>query len=590
VGAGGSELEAEGEMTIIVTKQRPISTGEDVGRGAVSGLKKGTEALIGTAEGAGQTGAFGIHKLYELAKYLGYQGPEPTGVEQGVATAISGTLNPVGQIAEFVRDAGGPDLTDIYAPSPQSVKQDIESAVPASKGLNYDPQTFLGKTAEFGGELAPMVAAGPGSLVQKAAMVPSMAFGGEGAKSTAAAFGASPGWQEVAKFGGSLIGGAMPDIWNAAMQPHPIPPTRQPAVDIMDARRVPLSVGQRTGDESLLRRERMAGGPEAWDQQPAAFTRAATETQGGFPTGTDVLPNATMRAELNRMGAEFDRLAGLSSAQFDQHLLGDLTNIIGDYRQNPVVGGRVEAAVNGLFDHAMQNGGAITGEGYARFRTHIGDIIRNTDDAAEREAMLAVQDRVDAEIQANLPPAEQHAWRTVRAQYRNYLPIEFAKSGQGQTKREGFVDPQSLMTGIRNVEGRREVSSGNRDMTQLAEAGGTTMIKPNSSGTAENLREQLAGLIPIIGGGAGASLGSLLPGAGGPLAIALATLGAGAGYALPKIRDAFIRSGAGQAFMGRNIAPRIATDRSALAAAVAAEAIRNQAGPFEEKRRYAGPR
>ena len=127
-------------------------------------------------------------------------------------------------------------------------------------------------------------------------------------------------------------------------------------------------------------------------------------------------------------------------------------------------------------------------------------------------------------------------------------------------------------------------------MTQLAEAGGTTMIKPNSSGTAENLRAQLAGLIPIIGGGAGAALGGLIPGGAGPLSIGLGTAGAAAGYALPKIRDAFIRSGVGQAIMGRNLAPRIGSDRSALTAALVAEQLRQQAGPFEEKRRYAGPR
>jgi hypothetical protein len=567
------------------------STGEDVARGGVSGLKKGTEALLGTAEGAGQTGAFGVHKLYELAKYLGYDGPEPTGTEQGLSAAISNTLNPVGALSKVVKEAGGPDLTRFYAPSPQSVKADVESAVPASKSLNYDPQTFLGKTAEFAGEIAPSVAAGPGSIAQKAVMVPSMAFGGEGAKETAAHFGASPGWQELAKFVGSLAGGALPDIWNAAVQPHPIPPTRQPAVDIMDQRRVPLSVGQRTGDEALLRSERMAGGPEAWDRQPGAFTRATTETQGGFPPGTDVLPNTTMRTELGRMGAEFDRIQNLSNSPFDQQLQNDLLTVTQRHiARDPGAASVINDTMNELAQNAAQNGGMLSGTAYKLTRSDLSDIIRNTDDDGLRAAAMEMQRVLDDHIQTFLPAHEQQAWQTVRQQYRDYLPIEFAKSGQGQARREGFIDPQSLTTGIRSVEGRREVASGDRPMTQLAEAGGTTMIKPSSSGTAENLRAQLAGLIPIIGGGAGAALGGLIPDGAGPLSIGLGTAGAAAGYALPKIRDAFIRSGVGQAIMGRNLAPRIGSDRSALTAALVAEQLRKQAGPFEEKRRYAGPR
>ena len=442
-------------------------------------------------------------------------------------------------------------------------------------------ETLPGEMVKRTLEIAPSIFMGPGGLAQKSLISAGSGVGGPGASALAEQAGLSPAWQKAADIGGTLAGGVSPMAYNRLVNPHPIPPSRQPAVDLLRTRNVPLSVGQQTGNERLLRRELNAGGPEAWDQQPAAFTRAAAEEQGGFPPGTDTLTNRTMRNEFNRMGAEFDRLAmRMNPVPFDMPLQNQLLHIVDDYQaNNPLVAPVVENIMNDLAANAAQNGGHLTGSGFQRARSLIGERIRaEGTDPGVSEALMQFQDALDDVAQRYMHPDDLRAYRTVRAQYRNMLPIEFAKSQQGQAKREGFVDPQSLMSGIRNIEGRREVAAGERPMTELAEAGGTTMIKPNTSGTAENLRAQLAGLIPILGGGAGATLGSMLPDMGGlgPLQIALGTLGAGAGYALPKVRDAWTRSPLGQAVAGRNLGPRVDTDRTALSAMIAAAAAAAQ--------------
>jgi hypothetical protein len=437
-------------------------------------------------------------------------------------------------------------------------------------------QTFPGKLVQRGLEIAPSVFLGPGSIGQKVLVTAGSDIGGVGGKALAEQAGLSPAWQNAADIGGTLLGGVTPMAYNHLVNPNPIPAARQQSVNYLRARNVPMSVGQMTGNQRLLKKEQMAGGPAAWEEQGPAFTRAAADEQGGFPPDTDTLTNPVMRTELDRMGAEFNRLEARSNpVPFDQALQNDLLHTVVNYqRDNPLVAPVVEDIMNDLASNAAQNGGVLTGTGFQSARSKIGQKIRETSDDGVRGALIEMQDHLDDVIGRNLPPDVQRAWRTVRAQYRNFLPIEFAKSGQGATKRLGAIDPQSLMTAIRSVEGRRQVASGDRPMTQLAEAGGGVLTRPQTSGTPEGLREILAGTATLGGGGLALSganmLAHMLPeNIQTPMQILATVLGGAAGFAVPKLRDAFTRSGFGQAVAGRNLAPRVGTDRSALSALMA---------------------
>jgi hypothetical protein len=202
-------------------------------------------------------------------------------------------------------------------------------------------------------------------------------------------------------------------------------------------------------------------------------------------------------------------------------------------------------------------------------RTRINELIRdeNTDPGVVG-ALGEMQNVIDEAVQANLSGEDAAAYRRVRAEYRNFLPLERAKSSRSQGTAEGVINPAQLQTGIKGAQGRREVAAGEGEMTDLAEAGGTVMETPRSSGTAENLRAQLAGLLPLAasGIGVGGSLMAELP--------AGATTGVGAGLgltaaAVPMLRDAFVRSGVGQRIMSRQ-GPRIPIDRGGLAAILTA--------------------
>ena len=314
---------------------------------------------------------------------------------------------------------------------------------------------------------------------------------------------------------------------------------------------MPYTAGQRTGNEGLLYRESVAGGIPAQQAQGPAFTAAATRAQGGFPPNTNTLRRPTMRTELDRMGLEFDRLANISDAPLTPQLQNGLLDTVIRYQEMPIIGTAVENTVNGLARSAAANGnGRISGAAYKDTNSKISDIIRNTDDDALRGAMIEIKNQLDDAIEQSLPPLEQGAWSTVRQQYRDFLPIEKARSALSPSAARGIVTPSALRTGVKAIEGPREVAAGSRPMTELAEAGTSIMERVPQSGTAPRLLDKLSGVVPAVMGGGAGSL-ALQFGVPAPLATAIGTGIYGATAAAPHLRNAYIRSDFGQAMAGR---------------------------------------
>jgi hypothetical protein len=510
---------------------------EDISRLAPGALRTGVEAIPG---GPGETSKIA------------------PGIARGVINEMvrRGWINPdTAQEFEQGYEATGAQ----YLPDMGTVQKYITDPILGSSE-DVQAQTGPGRYFKTMIEEAPSAVLNPGSKVSKIMQWLAGSLGSEGAGQLAESYADQlPSWGEgAARMAGGALGSTAPQTFNKASNPNPIPPFRQPSVDILKARNVPISAGQMTGSKKLLMKEDVAGDIPAWDQQGDAYTKAVLGEQGGFPRGTERATRPVMKAELNRMGSEFDRLEALSAVPFDQQLQDDLLGVVQDYiENNPTVAPVVEARMTDLAKNAAVNNGVITGEGYKNFRTKINALIgsENTDPGVTG-ALMDMKDKLDDAIGRTLPANEQSAWRKVRAEYRNYLPIERAKAAPGRQAAEGVINPKPLKTGVKAIEGRREIASGERPMTDLAEAGETVLEKPQSSGTAERARSQLAQLIATIGAGAGGTIGAALQ--GGPAAIALGALGAAGGIGYPMARDAFVRSDAGQRILGRQ-GPRIDT-------------------------------
>lgn len=532
----------------------PPSVGEDISNVGPRALRTGMELAVppvGAAEGSKLMPMIARAVLEQLNSMGLVRGGDETLKEfdQGYSSFMEG--NPI--------DATG------LAAFRESVTDPL-----LGKGVDKRAQTFPGKVAQTALEVGPSVALGPGTALQKLGITGGSAVGAEGLEAGADALNLSPGWQDAAHIIGSLGGGLSPSIYNRLANPRPIPASRQGAVNTLRTRNVPMSAGQMTGNKRLMFKEEMAGGTAAHEAQPAALTRAAADIQSGFPAGTDVLTRPTMRAELDRMGAEFDRLTAGAEVPFTPQLQDDLLDATVNYtRDNPMVAPVVEDMMNDLATNAAQNGGLLTGRGYSTARTKINERIRNQNtDPGVREALIDMQDALDEAVAHSLSAEDQAAFRRVRAQYRNFLPIEHAKAGPGQATAEGYISGPGLKAGIKATQGKREVAAGETPLMDLAESANTVLEKMPNSGTAQRGRAALAGLMPLFsaavagGGGLASSLG--------PTAAAILAGGTGIGAAaIPAIRDAWITSRPGQAFLGRQ-GPRIPTDRAGLAAMLAA--------------------
>ena len=457
----------------------------------------------------------------------------------------------------------------------QSVRENITDPL-LGEANPQQAQTMPGKIVQTGLEIGPGILAGPGTLPQKLAMTAGGAGGTEASGAIAEELGATPGWQQAAEIGGGLLGSLSPSIFNRLSNPRPVQPSRQPLVDTLRSRNVPISAGQLSGDQPLMRREMLAGGTAAHEAQPAAFTGAAADIEGGFAgQGARGLTREQMRAELNDMRAGFNRTAAGSTTPFDAGLQDDLLQTTIDYqRNNPLVAPVVEDIMNDLATNAGQNQGILTGQGYQSARSKIGDMVRNpnTDDGV-RGALIDMQDALDEAVQRNIAdPALAAEFRTLRARYRNFLPIESARAKAGAE--EGFISPAALKQSIGATQGKRELATGDSPLTELAEAGAGVLKPPRSSGTAENMRSMLAGLIPASVGAVG-GIGSLLHGMDPKQAAMIGAGGLLTAAGLPLARDIATVSDLGQRILSRQ-GPRIPMDRTELANLLATLRIAQQ--------------
>jgi hypothetical protein len=560
-GAGGAnKLQPSGggpmDLDTIQKKYEQPSTMSDIGQTILGLPRTGAEALSGMG---GNIFDMESYVAGKVMAQLGYT-PEEIAAKQ----------------AEWDKDRLLPNSGEVRQ---QNTELLTEAGLPQGieEASRYQPKTRGGQIAQTAGLLAPGLISGGGSLPANLISRVGVPLAGiEGG----AEIGKAMGDETLGRLIGGLGSMAVPATWNRASRPFPAEPGRQDLARILDREGVPISAGQATGNEALISRENAAGGVPALQEQGPAFDAAAARTQGGFPPGTNTFSREAMSTELDRMGTEFDRMARISNAPMDNALLNQMTDIVARYRENPLVGGRVERIVNDLFDNSQQQGGRITGRGYQQANSEIGRIIRETEDNAERTAMVDLKNALDDAVERNLPPAEQDSWRTVRQQYRDYLPIEKAKAQSSPTAARGVITPSALRTGIKSVEGTREVASGDRPMTELAEAGQGIMERQANPASARSLREDLGRQISqALMGGAGVSGAAAVSGMPPVLAGGLG-LAAGVGTALSQpLRNAFLRSEIGQAMARRQGPVFPAGARAGLASIMAAEQARQDGGP-----------
>ena len=412
------------------------------------------------------------------------------------------------QMAKTAYDGGGV-LNTIMAGLPDPNIQNLASD--ATRGaIDYQGQTTAGQYAGTVGEFLPGGIASKAPII--AGVVPGLLseFAGQQTEGTqlepwarAAAATVAPIAGQALRYPGSAVR-ALYGTGNPSSE-------RQAFGGLLDNLNVPMTAGQRVGNESILRREMLTGpGQRIADQQTEAFTRAILGTIG--EQGSRATP-AVIKSAGQRIGQVFDDVQnGVDvAATFD--VATRATAISGSYAESVSQQSPIIRNIATKFEDAATSptGGTVSASDVARWRSILGGMV-DSPDPATREAAVAMREVIDDALQQTLTAAGRadDVARLVeaRGQYRNFLAVVRAASGAGSDTAEGLLSPSAIRNAVA-TQGRTAYATGTRgDIADIARAGESILRKPANSGTPAGLA---AYNIPeIMSAGVGGGLGSAL--------------------------------------------------------------------------------
>ena len=472
----------------------------------------------------------------------------------GVARGTAGLIGLPGSVGDMIDSgvmAGGKALGVIpegwQAPrSPISGAALTEAMGTATGGAtDYRGKTMAGKFAGTVGEFLPGAAAfggaSPGNLV-RFGVVPGVASEAAGQATEGSK------WEGVARVAGALAGGILPGIAAKGIAKAISPnggadPERLKLAQVLDDFGVPLTAGQRVGNEALRRKEGLtAGGQALMGKQSEAFTEAVLKTAGitAKRATPEVLDDAA-----TRIGAVFDDVTRGLDITPDPQALTALSKAVDTYKSLAPTGNQAPLISQILKETTkfFRGGNVIPASTVNTWRSGLSKLTTSAD-AATREAahaaLEAVDDMLANAMKAGGRAADVARLAEARGQWRNFLAIQKAAVREG----DGLLSPAKVRAVVIQ-QGEAAFARGKRgDLGALARAGGEVMDTLPNSGTPAGIRAMIpAGSLP---GALGATIGSNF----GPLGT---MAGAVAGAALPGVSGAIRMSGPVQNYLANQL-------------------------------------
>ena len=427
--------------------------------------------------------------------------------------------------------------------------QALTGAMSSATGgaTDYRGKTTAGQYAGTIGEFLPGAAAfggmSPGNLVKYGA-VPAVTSeaAGQAAEGT--------GWENTARVVGALAGGVLPDLLTkgAARLISPnggADPERLKLAKVLDDFGVPISAGQRVGNEALRRKEGLTGaGARLVGDQQEAFTSAALKTAGinAKRATPEVLDEAAIR-----IGAVFDDVTRGLDVVPDSAAITKLAGAVNEYKSLAPTGNQAPLVSNVLKETTkfFRGGNPVPAATVNTWRSGLSKLTTSADAAtreAARLALEAVDDMLEGAMKAAGQAEDIARLATARSEWRNFLAIQKAAVREG----DGLLSPARLRAAVIN-QGASAYARGKRgDIGALARAGGEAMDALPNAGTPAGLRAMMpGGSFPAV---IGAGLGAM----SGPGGAAIGTL---AGLALPAVSGAIRMSRPMQAYLANQMAP-----------------------------------
>lgn len=508
-----------------------------------------------------------------------FAGALGAGIARGTSSLI-GLPGTVGDLVDSGLTSAGQAIgiipEDWKAPTSSLSGQSLTGAMGEATGglTNYQGESVPAQFAGTVGEMLPGAAAFGGLSPSNLAMygvVPGVASEGAGqlTEGTAA--------EPYARVSGALLGpmaaqGAV-NLGRKVISPNAgADPVRLALAQTLDEAGVPITAGQRVGNEALRRREGITGrGQDLMGEQAEAFTEAALKTAG--INAKRATPEVLAKAA-DDIGQVFDDVVrGVDVVPDVTHAqrateASALARELSPDKLPPLLK-NVETR---LMD-AATGGAPINAGTLKQWRSNLSKLTRSQD-AATREgaaAMMEVVDDAMASTLSNMGRADDVARLSqARSDYRNFLAIEKAAASAGENASVGLISPSALRNQVKTQGASSYARGGRGDIGDLARAGEGIMKALPNSGTPAGMAAygvNPQNIMAALGGGTGAAVGGPMGAVAGALAGAAAPAVAGAARMSPMIQRYLANQAVGPATVGAVSKPTSA--RSIIAALLA---------------------
>jgi hypothetical protein len=252
---------------------------------------------------------------------------------------------------------------------------------------------------------------------------------------------------------------------------------------VLDDFGVPISAGQRVGNEALRRKEGLTGaGQRLVGEQQEAFTAAALKTAGinAKRATPEVLDEAAQR-----IGAVFDDVTRGLDVVPDSAAITKLSGAVNEYKSLAPTGNQAPLVSQVLKETTkfFRGGNAVPASTVNTWRSGLSKLTTSADAAtreAARLALEAVDDMLEGAMRSAGKADDVARLATARSEWRNFLAIQKAAVREG----DGLLSPARLRAAVIN-QGESAYARGKRgDLGALSRAGGEVMDTLPNSGTA----------------------------------------------------------------------------------------------------------
>lgn len=469
-----------------------VGTGEDIAKGAGSGLVRGTANIPG-----------GPGSLIELLKRVGDWANQKQ-VEYGLAKPEDIERFKANREVNAKTPITGQDILD---------RTGIEDQL-------YKPQTKYGQAAENIASFLPGAATG-GSIsnLAKFGLVPGLLSEGAGQVADRVA----PDYAPAARFLGGLLG-------PKAAHPHEVkdagvPEFREQHLANVDALReagIPVTAGEALNNLKKQYTENTLD-PERGTAALSALTRHATGIISGRDGEPILQPGAggTLDRIYRDLGGRFRQFENYD-LQFDPQMAQDIIAHRTEVNRNPGLNPEAERAANSIFtrlnDTLVNRGGVMPGEDFRALRSDIAREARGSGENATRGDYLneinSILDDAMAR-QIGRQGGDEAGFRQLNRDYKNYLVLEKAAGMAGKTANQGLLTPAALASAIKSTYSKRDYLLGRDDLSGVVQPANAVLKNLPDSGTAwrkealERTEKWAKAIMGLGGAAAGGGLGAL---------------------------------------------------------------------------------